>query len=479
MKLTYRKKLFFWVLTIVWIVFAGMFFFQYKTESDFKKDMLRNELKKIDRHVMSVYEEGKDVSTFVQMLALCYKSSTFDDIRISVYGKNDSLIATAGQPIPPSLDHLEDLQPWDTTTRLVKYNADGDNDLFYFSSSKSQDGKIIVKTGMPYSISIDSAVSTDVRWWLLALITIVASGVVYFSTHLLSRNISLLRHFAYKASHRRPIERLPNFPNDELGEIAREIYKIYTSLIEAIEKSEAEHQRVIHTLEEKEAFQRRMTNNISHELKTPLGVIRGYTETILSTLDMDEETRRAFMTRVIENVDRLASLVSDISVIAQLEERPDSIPLSKVNFSEVVSKIADDIRFSGIANGMKFTSYVPDNCYIQGNRELITSIAQNLARNSILHSKGTDMTLHLVEETPETYVIAYADNGTGVKPEQLDLLFERFYRADTGRTRKKGGVGLGLSIVNSAIEVLGGSIKARNKEGGGLEFLITFLKAVD
>ncbi len=440
--------------------------------------MLRNELKMIDQHIMSVYDEGHDLKEFVQMLKICYQNSTFDAMQISVYGEGDSLIASVRQPIPLDLDSLEDLQPEDKTTRLVKYNADGNTNLFYFSSGKSRDGKITVKTGMPYSFSINSAISTDIHWWLLAVITIVASVVVYFSTHLLSRNIYLLRRFAYQASHRQPIDKVPNFPNDELGEIAKEIFDIYTSLIKAIDEINLEHQRVVHALEEKEAFQRRMTNNINHEIKTPLGVIRGYIETIQCAPDMDEATKEKFIKRIIENVDRLNSLVSDISVIARLEEMSNNMVISDVDFCDVVQKINDDVRFAnvGISNNMTFSYDIPLNCHVRGDRELLTSVLLNLIRNSIVHSNGTEMTLRLIEETSDFYLFAYADNGIGVEPEQLEHLFERFYRADTGRARKNGGVGLGLSVVNSAIKALGGTISVRNKDEGGLEFTFSLPK---
>lgn len=478
MKLTYRNKLFFWVIILVWTIFGSLFYFQYKTEINYKKQMLRNELKMIDQHIMSVYDEGLDLKEFVQMLEICYQNSTFDAMQISVYGEGDSLIASVRQPIPQELDSLEDLQPEDKTTRLVKYNADGNTNLFYFSSGKSCDGKITVKTGMPYSFSIKSAISTDIHWWLLAVITLIASVVVYFSTHLLSRNIYLLRRFAYQASHRQPIEKVPNFPNDELGEIAKEIFDIYTSLIKAIDENNLEHQRVVHALEEKEAFQRRMTNNINHEIKTPLGVIRGYIETIQCAPDMDEATKDKFIKRIIENVDRLNSLVSDISVIAQLDEMSYNAVISDVDFYDVVSKINDDVKFAsaGISNNMTFSFDIPLNCHVRGDRELLISVLLNLIRNSILHSNGTEMTLRLIEETSDSYVFAYADNGIGVEQEQLEHLFERFYRADAGRARKNGGVGLGLSIVNSAIKTLGGIISVQNKDEGGLEFTFSLPK---
>lgn len=439
--------------------------------------MLRNELLMIDQRIMNVYEDGDDYIEFIRLLEQCYKNSTFDAIQISIYNDRDSLLVSARQPIPPDLDMLEDLQPEDKATRLVKYQTDAKNKLFYFSSNKSSDGKITVKTGMPYNFSINRAISTDVHWWLLALISLMAAVIVYFSTRLFSRNIFLLRKFAVQASRREPIDDITNFPNDELGEIAQEIMNIYKSLIKAIEEIDKEHQHVIQAIEEKEAFKRRVTNNINHEIKTPLSIISGYVETILNTPNMDEATRNKFMKRTLENVDRLKSLLSDISTIAKLEECSASIAVSEVNIYDIVLRIGEDLKFTNFAPNMKFSYNIPPGCNVRGDKELLNSVLLNLMRNSILHSNGTEMTFRLIDETENSYVFSYADNGIGVNPEQLEHLFERFYRTDSGRSRKKGGVGLGLSIVKSAIETLGGQISVSNRKTGGLEFIFSLNKA--
>lgn len=479
MKLTYRNKLFFGIIALVWAIFGGIFYYHYTSEIKYKKQMLRNELLMIDQRIMSVYEDGEDYIEFIRLLELCYKNSTFDAIQISIYNDRDSLVASVRQPIPHDLDRLEDLQPEDKATRLVKYQTDNKTKLFYFSSNKSSDGKITVKTGMPYNFSINRAISTEVHWWILALVSIIAAVIVFLSTKVFSRNIFLLRKFAIQASRREPIDDITNFPNDELGEIAQEILNIYKSLIKAIDDIDKEHQNAIRAIEEKEAFKRRVTNNINHEIKTPLSIISGYVETMLNTPDMDQDTRNKFMKRTLENVDRLKSLLSDISTIAKLEESSAHIAISEVNLYDIVVRIGEDLRFTNFANNMTFNYDIPPTCNVLGDRELLNSVLLNLMRNSILHSNGTKMTLSLIEETDDSYVFSFADDGAGVKQEQLEHLFERFYRTDSGRSRKKGGVGLGLSIVKSAIEILGGQISVTNRQTGGLEFLFSLHKASD
>lgn len=96
-----------------------------------------------------------------------------------------------------------------------------------------------------------------------------------------------------------------------------------------------------------------------------------------------------------------------------------------------------------------------------------------------MHSRGTAMSLKLLSESPKFYTFSFSDNGTGVPQESLPHLFERFYRVDTGRSRKAGGSGLGLPIVRNVIMVLGGAISVRNQSTGGLEFIFTLPKWQD
>ena len=125
---------------------------------------------------------------------------------------------------------------------------------------------------------------------------------------------------------------------------------------------------------------------------------------------------------------------------------------------------------------MKFHYNLPLECMIKGNATLLSGMISNLIKNAALHSHGTEMGLDLVVESERYYTFRFYDNGTGVDPQHLPHLFERFYRIDAGRSRKAGGTGLGLPIVKNTIEALGGSISVHNGPQGGLEFLFTLEK---
>ena len=128
-------------------------------------------------------------------------------------------------------------------------------------------------------------------------------------------------------------------------------------------------------------------------------------------------------------------------------------------------------------HGMTFVWDIPFDTRILGNYTLLNNAIMNLVRNSAKYSKGTTISLKRIGEDANTYTFSFADDGTGVGEEHLDHLFDRFYRVDEGRARKSGGTGLGLPIVKSTFEAIGGSVIVRNAIPHGLEFVFTLKKA--
>ena len=211
----------------------------------------------------------------------------------------------------------------------------------------------------------------------------------------------------------------------------------------------------------------RMTSDISHELKTPVSSIRGYLETLSSFPDMDEKTRNLYIERSYQQTLRLSDTIRDITIINKMEEDPAQFNLEKLSIREIADEVFTEFEIPLKRAEMWVENEIAVHSEIYGNYKLLYSLFRNLVENSLKYA-GTGSRIHL--ECDNDLNFKYYDTGKGVPEEHLDKIFDRFYRIDKGRGREEGGSGLGLSIVKNAVLFHGGTIIARNRPEGGLEF---------
>lgn len=233
----------------------------------------------------------------------------------------------------------------------------------------------------------------------------------------------------------------------------------------------------ISSSEKNRLLKQEMTNNIAHELKTPVSSIRGYVETLLEQQSIDPAKQKFFLERAYTQVLRLSDLIRDVALITKTEEASDLFNKETINLRDTINEVVTDLESPLQNTRITVHNNVGNTVEIEGNHTLLYSIFRNLIDNTISYAgENISITIDSYAEDSEFYYFAYYDTGTGIDEAYLNRIFDRFFRISEGRSRKTGGSGLGLSIVKNAVLFHKGQISAKNRKDGGLEFIFSLRK---
>lgn len=473
MRISVGTKLYMSVLS-VFLVFAVAFIvFQQTREKQFKVDTLNLKLQDYNLHMDEYLRLFPDRSE--QALDRYVKSHYIPHLRVTLISlsgkvmydselKDYSHVANhASRPEIVSALHKGAGSTVERNSKTLK------GDFFYSATCFPKDS-LIIRSALPYTSDLSKSLKADQHYiWFAVATMLLLTIILYRFTRRLGDNVQRLRTFASRADHGESLdtEDLVGFPSDELGEIAERIIKIY--------------KRLQTTRQEQDILKRQLTQNIAHELKTPVASIQGYLETILDNPNINDSMREQFLKRCYAQSQRLTSLLQDISTLNRMDDAPDMIGTEDVNISEIVANIQKETALQLQQKQMSFVNKLPNDVMVKGSPSLIYSVFRNLTDNAIAYAgMGTTITLtaqpieNIDEEMKSPkWQFTFSDNGVGVPVEHLPRLFERFYRVDKGRSRKMGGTGLGLAIVKNAVLLHGGTIRVVNNFNGGLRFDFT------
>lgn len=447
--------------------------FQYYRERQYSIQLVDSRLQLYNQQAGEALAAGERIEDYIES-----QRAIFGNVRLTLIDTTGRVLFDSRQEAATMPNHgarHEVAEALKTGTGYTIHRQSTANGESYFYSATRIDS-VIFRSALSYRQAAGEVMQTDLHFiTLMLLITFVVSAIAYIYTRRLGRNITHLRKFVKRVEDGEPITDIEPFAADELGEISDHIVRMYSELQRAKDDLLVEHEKVLHEQEEKTRIKRQLTNNINHELKTPVSSIKGYLETIINNPTLPEATIRDFVSKSYAQSERLLQLLQEVSTLTRMDDATHIIERSEVDLTAIVREIIADMNLQPPANRMFIDcDFIDRPLTLNGNQPLLNSIFRNLTDNSVAYSFGSHITITLLEESEEELKISFADNGMGVEEKHLDRLFERFYRIDKGRSRKSGGTGLGLAIVKNAVLFHGGTITVGLRNGtGGLEFQFT------
>ena len=220
-----------------------------------------------------------------------------------------------------------------------------------------------------------------------------------------------------------------------------------------------------------EQMRREFTANVSHELKTPLHIISGYSEMLRNQL-VSEDDVQVFAQKIYTESQRMVQLVEDIIHLSLLDESPQ-IAMEDLDLHQLAQESLESL--SGKASQKQIALHLKgEEAQIQGNRALLSSVIYNLCDNAITYNQPKGDVFVTIRQTEKNTILEVRDTGIGIPKDEGERIFERFYRVDKSRSKKVGGTGLGLSIVKHALKCHGASIQVDSQIGKGTRMIVTF-----
>lgn len=276
---------------------------------------------------------------------------------------------------------------------------------------------------------------------------------------------TVLSHYLAK-SFVRPIEKMAKNMDEAQPDLT---YKELAPFLTTIKK---QHEDIIKNSLMRQEF----TANVSHELKTPLTSISGYSELIESGMAKEQDITR-FAGEIHKSANRLLTLINDILQLSELDSQDFTDDFEIVDLGKTVTECMNSLQLNAKKRQIELVQKGTRDYFVSGSPKMLEELVYNLIDNAIRYNKESGSVFVTLSEHADQIVLLVKDTGIGISEENQERIFERFYRVDKSRSKETGGTGLGLAIVKHIVLSHGAGIQVKSKEGTGTQIIVTFKKA--
>jgi two-component system, OmpR family, sensor histidine kinase CpxA len=431
-------KIFLWFWLAIALIVGGLFFITWTTQSEPFATQWQNRfgdmMKSHAETATQIYEiEGEaGLSHFLNRLA--------DSRRISgvAYYQNDKLIANKKLSI-----NADELVKRAMLSETAEFESGGDEGDYFSRKTPLKNGGFAVLVAQWERPRMPIPFGPDWQTRILRIMTLIliAGLVCYALARYLTSPIKNLSLATKQLAEGDLKVRIATKRRDEIGQLSRD----FDEMAERIESLLTS--------------QERLTRDISHELRSPLARMNVALELARNTPE-----NLSFLNRIETESQRLNEMISNILILSKLESKSETIEKKELNLTKLFESVVADAEFEANAKEKSVEIICQEECRILGNERLLRSAIENVLRNAVRYTK--DKVIVSLTKVGENATISIQDFGDGIPESDLKEIFRPFYRVSESRTRKSGGIGLGLAITDQAVSAHEGKVLAKNTSDG-------------
>lgn len=382
-----------------------------------------------------------------------FQSREMNQVRVTLIDKEGGVLFDSNAEADKMENHKERPEVQEAFRneegKSIRKSSTLDKASFYYAV-KVSDGRVL-----------RVAKESESFWSFLIRVSPMIGGIAVI---LVLVSVILSRYLASSMVH--PIEILAKNMD---GSEPVTSYKELAPFIHTIQK---QHEDIMKNSRLRQEF----TANVSHELKTPLTSISGYSELIENGMATDSDTIR-FAGEIHKNANRLLVLINDILQLSQMDSRDFSADFELVDLTEIVRECIDMLQLNAKKQGIRIEWKADVSFFVKGSPKMLEELVYNLIDNAIRYNKENGQVTVSLGNKENHIILSVKDTGIGICPENQERIFERFYRVDKSRSKETGGTGLGLAIVKHIVVCHNASIQVNSEEGKGTELIVSFEQA--
>ena len=459
------------VLTLI-VVFVLNFFVSLRLSDHFEQK-ISAELKSNAVLVADILENDLVEGKFEEIQRKTGLLADKLDLRITVVDGQGRILGDSEKG-PPSMgnhsDRLEIIEAIENGFgQSTRFSDTLNYNMKYVAVRVGRDDRIlgVVRFALPLSqVQLEIRIIYRVVLFGAFAAVVIALIVAYFVSRSITLPIRQMRETARQIAKGDFGRRVRIKSKDEVGELA-----------ESLNTMADELQQKMENLKRLDRVRTDFVANVSHELKTPLTLIKGYIETLQNKAINDKEKSGKFISIIKEHSDRLGYMIDDLLSLSELELSRDCVNRAELDLKEVVDEISLGFGQALAEKNQSLTvSTQGDDFSIQADHNKIEQVFTNLIDNAVKYTKESGLIEILLCDQGQTVCVTVQDNGIGIPKEHRDRVFERFYRVDKARSREPGGTGLGLSIVKHIVLAHNGKITIESELNQGTKISVTLPK---